>query len=95
MALVTDLLAHIEDLGFIEVTYDDALAVGDNTSNTDLISVRVVIEAGRTVKYSVRRGQSRNWHSGSATGPIDEAFSAGGSVKKYSDLTGFGFGGDE
>ncbi len=95
MTLITDRTIYIEDLGFIELTYDDALAVGDDLSNVDLVSVRVVIEAGRTAKYRVRRGQSQNWRTGSATGPLDQTFNAGGPVKKLSDLGSIGFGGDE
>ncbi len=98
---ITDPIIHIGEIGFIEITYDDTLAVaqdgvaGDNIQNCDLVSVRVVIEAGRTAKYAARRGQSQNWKSGSASGPIDETFAAGGPVKKVEDLTGFYFGGDE
>ncbi len=95
MAIITDRVAYIEGLGFIDVTYDDALAVGDDLSDCDLVSVRVVVEAGRTAKYAVHRGNSQNWRAGSATGPIDETFSAGGPIRKLDDLTGFMVGGDE
>ncbi len=95
MALVTEWLAYIEGIGFIEVTYDAALAVGDDLSNSDLISIRVVVEAGRTAKYSLRRGQNQNWRTGSVTGPIDQTFDAGGPLRKLDDLTGVGWGGDE
>ena len=102
MALVTERLNSVGGVGFIEMIYDDTLAVDgwdgtpeDDILNCDLVSVRVVIEAGRTAKWSVRRGVSQNWKSGSTTGPIDETFTKGGPVKKVEDLTGFYFGGDE
>ncbi len=79
--------------GFVDITYDDTLAVGDDFNNCDLISVRVVIEPGQTATYEIQRGQSQNWNSGSATGPIDETFTAGGPVKKVGDLSMFTFGG--
>ena len=100
MALITERLNSVGGVGFIEMTYDDTLAVDgwdgtpfDDILNCDLVSTRVVIEAGHHASYSIRRGGSQNWNSGSVTGPVDETFTKGGPVKKVEDLTGFLFGG--
>ena len=100
MALITQRLNSVGGVGFIEMTYDDTLAVDgwdgtpeDDILNCDLVSVRVVVEAGRTATYAIQRGQSQNWESGVATGPIDETFTKRGSIRKVKDLTGFYFGG--
>ena len=93
MALVEDTLLSIEGVGFVSITYDDALAVSDDVSNCDLISARVVVFAGAAADYSILRRQSVNVFSGTLVGPVDQIHDAFGPIRKVPDLTGFGFGG--
>jgi hypothetical protein len=95
VALVTIGVARIDGVGFVEITYDDSLAVGDDLTACDLVSARVFVEPARTAKYSIRRGVSSVWREGSVTGPFDQTFNAGGPVQTVSDLLGWTFGGDE
>lgn len=101
MALVTDRVAIIGSVGFVEITYDDALAVtipangiyDQDLTNCDLVSIRVVVFDGAIGKYQIRRGQSKIFQEGSIAGPFDETFNAGGPLRKIKDLAGYTFGG--
>lgn len=95
MAIVTERLIQIEGIGWVDITYDDALALGGDISACDLVSVTVNIEAGRTAKVLIQRGDSSVWQSRSATGPLLQTFNAGGPVQQCGDLNMFVFGGDE
>ena len=100
MALVTDRVVVIEGVGYVEITYDDALAVSHPTggmikpdiTNCDLESVRVVVFDGVDAKYRIGRGTSQVFREGTIIGPFDQTFNAGGPVKKTVDLTSWGFG---
>ncbi len=74
-------------------TFDDAKAIYDsdglltNYKIVDLISFRIVIEAGVTIHYELWRSSNRQpWRQGDLTGPLDETINAGGPIKTFEDI---------
>ncbi len=101
MAEDTKLLAVYEGRYELWMTFDDALAVYDGEgllidySVVDLVSFRIVIEAGVTVHYELWRSQNRNpWRTGELSGPLDETINAGGPIRTFDDIGHIAIGAD-
>jgi hypothetical protein len=95
MAAVERRLLYVEGVGSLGFTYDDTLTVGDDISNCDLISLDVVVEAGRTAKFTIEELPNVVWQESTGlVGPIDANVAVVG-IDKVSDLSMVVFGGDE